>query len=199
MRDIDEWSSILSKIFQREVLLVREYETKNKCIGELYKKCKESYQLPYSYFLELSESPQMNYYYQEQERNEYLNAWSKKMTHQIVQPYSKDQYDFYLKMSAENRFYNNWIQTTHYMDNGCLCKFCSLQRKKIVEKVKRGQDITNEKISHDINSIQKHIDSRVKEIQKTRKLVATKNNKRNINDVKIKNTLNTVVFNTKSK
>jgi hypothetical protein len=71
MNDIDSWSNILTNIFKTEIMIIKDYETKNKTIGEVYKKFKNNYRLPYSYFLLLSESPLLKYYYNEEERNNY--------------------------------------------------------------------------------------------------------------------------------
>jgi hypothetical protein len=46
----------------------------------------------------------------------------------------------------ENQFYSD-LQLEHYIDNGCLCKVCSLKRKQIFEKAKKGI-IIKEKVNH---------------------------------------------------
>ena len=39
------------------------------------------------------------------------------------------------------------IQLEHYIDNGCLCKLCSVKREELLNKHKCGK-IVNEKINH---------------------------------------------------
>jgi hypothetical protein len=187
MIDIDSWSHILSNIFKIFIIVTKDYETKNKEIGEIYTNFKENYRLPYSYYLLLNDSSLLNYYYNEDEKKMYLSRWIEKIDNNInMIPFTKIEYDFYLKISIENIYYNNFIQSDHYMDNGCLCKFCFKKRKEIIDKLKRGVKIVNEKIIHNVDLIKKEIiENSVKNSKKPQNL---QNNK------KIKNTLNNIVF-----
>jgi hypothetical protein len=85
------------------------------------------------------------YYYSLEERSEYLNIWVKKLA-PIVITYTEQEYNFYFSLCLENQT-SHEVQDDHYIDNGCLCKWCSLKRGKILEKVKKGLHVT-EKISH---------------------------------------------------
>ena len=191
MIDIDSWSKLLSEIFKTEIMVIKDYETRNKSIGEVYTKFKETYRLPYSYYLLLNESHLLNYYYNEEDKKMYLNRWIEKIDNNMnMIPYTKIEYDFYLKLSIENVYYNNFIQSDHYMDNGCLCNFCSKKRKEIIDKLKRGEKIENEKIIHNVNFIKKEIieNSIIKSKQQQ------VNNQNLQHNRKIKNTLNSIVF-----
>jgi len=189
MIDIDSWSVILSEIFHTEIMVLKDYETRNKSIGEVYTHFKEIYRLPYSYYLLLNESPLLNYYYNEEDKKIYLNRWIEKIDNNInTIPFTKMEYDFYLKLSIENIYYNNFIQSDHYMDNGCLCNFCSKKRKEIFDKLKRGEKIENEKINHNTDLIKKEM------IENLMMKSKQQNNQNLQNNRKIKNTLNSVIF-----
>lgn len=191
MIDIDSWSKLLSEIFKTEIMVIKDYETRNKSIGEVYTKFKETYRLPYSYYLLLNESHLLNYYYNEEDKKMYLNRWIEKIDNNMnMIPYTKIEYDFYLKLSIENVYYNNFIQSDHYMDNGCLCNFCSKKRKEIIDKLKRGEKIENEKIIHNVNFIKKEIIEN--SIMKSKQQQV--NNQNLQHNRKIKNTLNSIVF-----
>ena len=189
MNDIDSWSKILTNIFKTEIMIVRDYETRNKTIGDVYKKFKNNYRLPYSYFLLLNDSPLLKYYYSEEEKNNYLTRWIEKIDNGKITSFTLEEYSFYLKISIENKFYNNYIQSDHYMDNGCLCNFCSQKRKELIHKLKKGEKINNEKINHDVDLIKKEI------IENTiKKNNAIFNEKQIQHNEKIKKTLNNVIF-----
>ena len=56
----------------------------------------------------------------------------------------------YNEISIENS-YNQFIQTNHYIDNGCYCVACTLKRKKMVTQINT-YGKTNEKIIHEIEN-----------------------------------------------
>ena len=155
--DSNIWSSILSNIFQTDIVLITDYETERKKIGELYKKFKNEYKLPINYFEHIKKCKYFNFYYNKQEREEYLNIWKDKITHHF-NPYTKSEFTFYMQLCLENQYIND-LQIEHYIDNGCFCKYCSLKRRDIYFKAKKGETIF-EKIIHtevinEINDVRK--------------------------------------------
>jgi len=193
MIDIDSWSHILSEIFKTEIIVIKDYETRNKSIGEVYTTFKETYRLPYSYYSLLDESSLLKYYYKEDERKVYLNKWIGKIDNHLMIPYTKIEYDFYLKLSIENIYYNNFIQSNHYMDNGCLCKFCFKKRREVINQLRRGEKIDNERIIHNSDFIKKElIEISIKNIKQKQK--QKQNNECLEHNKKIKNILNNIVF-----
>ena len=91
--------------------------------------------------------------------------------------YTKKEYDFYLNVCIENKYYNNNIEWDHYIDNGCLCMVCSKKRNEIVKKLKSGVKTINEKIIHDNELLKREIALRMS-ISKPKKII--KNNLNNI-------------------
>lgn len=145
LKDSDKWGQILSKILGYEIIMINDYETNNKIIGDIYSKFKKEYKLPSNYFEMIKNDKYLLFYYSEEERNKYLKLWESKLIEPVIS-YTDAEYAFYVNLNLENQFYSD-IQSEHYIDNGCLCKGCSLKRKIIFEKAKKGI-IIREKIIH---------------------------------------------------
>ena len=143
--DSDNWGSILSNIFQTDIVLIPDYKTENKDIGELYKKFKNEYKIPSNYIEIIKSDEFLNFYYNETERNNYINTWYKKICEDFT-PYTQPEYNFYMNVCLENQYIND-VQIDHYIDNGCFCKLCKEKRRTIFFKAKAGEKIT-EKIIH---------------------------------------------------
>lgn len=149
LKDSSKWGQILTKILGSEIIIVNDYETNNKIIGELYSKFKNEYKIPVNHLEIIKNDKNLLFYYSQEERNKYLNLWSNK-TSEAVLPYTESEYEFYVNLNLENQIYPD-LQSEHYIDNGCLCKSCSLKRKEIFEKAKKGITI-KEKIIHNENA-----------------------------------------------
>ena len=145
LKDSSKWGQMLTKILGTEIIIINDYETNNKIIGELYLKFKNEYKIPINYLEIIKNDKYLFFYYSQEERNKYLNLWSNKTTEPVL-PYTESEYNFYVNLNLENQIYPD-LQTEHYIDNGCLCKGCSLKRKEIFEKAKKGITI-KEKIIH---------------------------------------------------
>jgi hypothetical protein len=143
--DSQLWGSILSIIFNKEVVIIPDYKTEDKKIGTLYKNFKSNYKLPKNYIELIKQSKSFIFYYSELERKQYLELWSKKLDEDFI-PYTEAEYNFYIKLCIENQYIND-IQSEHYIDNGCSCRLCSNKRREIFLKAKSGEKNT-EKIIH---------------------------------------------------
>lgn len=143
--DSEMWGSILTEILKIEVILINDYQTDTKAIGELYKRFKKEYKLPSNYINLISNCKYFNFYYSEKERNTYLNIWKSRLRN-IYTPYTSEEYNFYVKLYIENQHIND-IQLDHYIDNGCYCKLCNKKRRDIFFRAKKGEKIS-EKITH---------------------------------------------------
>jgi hypothetical protein len=174
LKDSNLWGDILTKILGREIVIVKDYQTNNKKIAKLYNDFKNNYKLPRNYFDDLESCRLLNFFYSEKEKKEYINNWSLKITDAYI-PFNNEQYDIYMKISLENQI-RNFIQLEHYIDNGCLCKYCSNKRKELFIKAKAGESI-NEKIIHN-EVLNSHIDGIKQNIIK--KLINAKNEKQKI-------------------
>ena len=177
--DSNIWNSILSEIFKTEVILINDYQTNDKGISELYKKFKEQYKIPLNYFELIKNCNHLNFYFSEEERNQYLDNWSKNITDNFI-PYTKDEYIFYINLYLENQYIND-IQLEHYIDNGCLCNNCTKSRQEIFISAKKGVKTFNKIVHKDIinkNIINKNIINKniIKRINKKSILNIQKNN-----------------------
>lgn len=143
--DSHMWSQILSTIFRTDIILIKDYQTDSKKIGELYKRFKTEYKLPCNFIDSIENCKYFNFYYSEEERKQYLESWKNNLDISFI-PFTKDEFNFYMQICLENQYIND-IQTEHYIDNGCFCKYCSLKRKDIYFRAKNGETIF-EKIIH---------------------------------------------------
>ena len=159
LHDSNLWSSILSQIFKTNIVLINDYQTNDKGIGELYKKFKREYKLPSNYFNIIKECSLLKFYFSDDERSEYLNGWGKNTTDNFI-PYSNEEYKFYVNLYLENQYIND-IQSEHYIDNNCICKYCTKMRSDIFIRAKNGetkfdkiihQDVINKNIIQKINN-----------------------------------------------
>jgi hypothetical protein len=181
LKDSDKWGKILSEILSTEIIIISDYETNNKIIGKLYSKFKNEYKLPTNYFDIIKNDKFLQFYYSQEERNSYLSLWSKKLSEPVLS-YTESEYLFYVNLNLENQIYSD-LQLEHYIDNGCLCKGCSLKRKNIFEKAKKGI-IIKEKINH-VDVVNEIIDNKKKIINN----IINKINDKNKNKNKLKGTL----------
>ena len=143
--DSQSWSSILSNIFQIDIIVVNDHKTENKLIGDLYRRFKSEYKLPINLFEIVKNDKYFNFYYNEFERNEYLMNWQSRLCEEFI-PYNNNEYNFYMKICLENQYFND-IDHNHYIDNGCFCKYCTEKRREIYFKAKAGET-QFEKIIH---------------------------------------------------
>jgi hypothetical protein len=139
------WGELLSNILRTDIVLINDYQTETKDIGQLYQTFKNEYRLPSNYFESIKECKYLNFYYSEEERERYLKEWQNKLSDNFI-PYNESEYDFYVVLYLENQYIND-MQTEHYIDNGCYCNLCKDKRREIFFKAKKGEKIT-EKITH---------------------------------------------------
>lgn len=158
--DTMQWSSILSNLFYSKIVIINDYKTEDKGIGNLYKKFKREYRIPANYLESVINCKYFLFYYSETERNKYIKEWRAKMVPEFT-PYTMSEYTFYLNLCLENQYIND-VQIDHYIDNGCFCKLCSLKRKDIFMKASRGEKIVekiihNEVVNENIDNINKKL------------------------------------------
>ena len=79
--DINEWSDILSTIFEKNIVIFNENLTSNKPINKLYNEFKEKYNLPEKYIYEyLINDKEFKIYNSIEEQNKYIGYWKNKIT-----------------------------------------------------------------------------------------------------------------------
>ena len=146
LRDSNEWDKILSGLLNTEIRIVKDYETENKPIKDIYKAFKDKYRLPAN-LLELAKnSESLNHYYSEEERSQYFESWNTKITSEETRIYTTEEFKLYNEISVENQYMSD-THTEHYIDLGCTCLACSSKRARLLVKIKRGETI-DDKIIH---------------------------------------------------
>lgn len=159
LKDSNLWGNILTKILGTPITIVNDYETDKKPLGDLFRSFKELYKIPENLLDSIKKCPSLEYYYNNEERDEYLNSWELKKTDRF-DPYTYEEYVFYNQLCLENQS-QNLVQIEHYIDIGCLCVACSVKRSILLSKALRGEKIS-EKIIHSgaVNEIKNIIDNK---------------------------------------
>jgi hypothetical protein len=159
LKDSNLWGNILTKILGTPITIINDYETDKKPLGDLFRSFKELYKIPENFLDSIKKCPSLEYYYNDDERAEYLNSWELKKTN-IFDSYTCEEYTFYNQLCLENQS-QNLVQIEHYIDIGCLCVACSVKRSVLLSKALRGEKI-NEKIIHSgaVNEIKNIIDNK---------------------------------------
>ena len=146
LKDSNEWGKILSGLLNTEIRIVKDYETENKPIKDIYKAFKDNYRLPVNLLELMKNNEMLNNYYSEEERAQYFESWSSKINMEETRIYSTEEFNLYNEISVENQCMND-THTEHYIDLGCTCLACSSKRARLLEKIKRGETI-DDKIIH---------------------------------------------------
>ena len=171
--DANLWSNILSNIFQSDIVIIHDYKTEDKGIGSLYNKFKSEYKIPLNFIEFIKNDKYFNFYYNELERNNYLNNLYIKTTNEVI-PYTSNEFNFYMNLCLENQYIND-IDIDHYIDNGCFCKYCSDKRKEIYFRAKAGEkkfdkiihrEVINEVKNEKIKEINNKIKSTINQLNK---------------------------------
>ena len=146
LKDSHQWGAFLSAILGTPIIIINDYETETKPIKEMFRKFKDSYRIPGNFLKSIEEDPLLQYYYSGEERNEYLTLWKSKQATDF-QPFTQSEYALYKQITNENQYMFE-VQRIHYLDEGCTCKACESKRSNIMDRVQRGEKVT-EKIVHD--------------------------------------------------
>ena len=146
LKDVGEWSVILNKLLNINVVIIKDYETDKKAIHSTFTKFRSGYKIPRNLLELVKTCPQLNFYYSPTEIFAYLSTWERNSTDNVVY-FSPVEYTLYQTLSSDNQ-HNLTIRRNHYMDMGCTCKACSITRCKTVDKILHG-DLTFDRIIHD--------------------------------------------------
>ena len=127
--------------------MISDYKSKNKITGNLYIEFNNVYKLPYNFFRMIELCPQLNFYYTNIEKEEYLEKWRNRITNNYVS-FNKMEYDLYVKITEENQI-NYKRMDNHYSDTGCTCNMCSEKRQQLLFDVTNGfRNINDVSIIH---------------------------------------------------
>jgi len=141
LKDADIWSDILTNIFGQKICAIKDYESINKPIKDLYLMFKEKYTIPSNFLSEIMNCKYLNYYYSPNEIQEYINQWTNKSTSPFT-AYTQSEYKIYEELTIENA-HLDYIQVNHYIDEGCLCKACFIKRQQMSLDILHGKQITD--------------------------------------------------------
>jgi hypothetical protein len=145
LKDSNEWGNILTNIFGFKICIIKDYESSNKPIKNLYNLFKSSYKIPINLLNEQINDKYFKYYYSEEEIQKYYNEWLNKST-LLRNSYTKEEFMLYDKITIENSYFEK-IQQDHYFDEGCICRACCMKRVEVISKIFRGIEV-KERIVH---------------------------------------------------
>lgn len=139
LKDSNEWGRILTNIFGFNIRTIKDYESSNKPIKDLYNTFKSNYKIPINLLDEIKNDKYLNYYYSIDEINNYYNEWLVKSVEK-KDSYTYQEYKVYENISIENCHIDK-IQNDHYLDEGCTCKACSIKRLETIGKILNGIEV----------------------------------------------------------
>lgn len=168
LKDSSEWGTILTNIFGFNIRTIRDYESSNKPIKDLYSSFKNNYRIPINLLNEIKNDRCLNYYYSEDELNSYYNDWFVKSKH-AKESYTYEQYKLYENICIENCHIDK-IQLDHYFDEGCTCKACSIKRLETIGKILNGVEV-KDRIVH-IEAKNELIQRRVMRVNKINNIIS---------------------------
>lgn len=178
LKDVDEWEQILSRIFRHKICIVKDYQSENKMIKDLFINFLEKYKIPENYLNEImTQCRYINYYYSQRERQEYFDKWNLKKCESKI-PYTIEQYRVYEDICLEN-CYNDKIQLHHYLDDGCSCKACIIKRNSIKQLI-LNKKYNGERIFH-VEAKIELIGKRLIQVKKINNIIRHNKNKINNN------------------
>ena len=164
LKDSYMWGSIMSNIFGTKMIVVKDYESTNKPIRDLYRRFKSEYKVPSNFLEDLTKDPHFQYYYSAEERDEYIHMWSQTSA-PSWSPYTNTEYKLYENITLEN-CHMDVIQPNHYIDEGCLCKSCFAKRRNLGALLLSGLPYNGTTVLHEkaaVEMLQKKVD-KVKQI-----------------------------------
>jgi hypothetical protein len=135
LKDSNKWSEILTNLLGVEIHVVKDYESNNKIIKDLYQRFKNEYRIPLNLLELVANDNCLDYYYNYQEKHQYINEWREKSTDIQVIPMTESEYKLYEEITIENS-HLDCIQSNHYLDDGCICKACNIKREKVCNYIK---------------------------------------------------------------
>lgn len=145
LRDSNDWSNILTNILGFKICIIKDYESSNKPIKDLYHCFKNNYKIPINLLNDTMNDKNLNYYYSDTELQEYHNEWLNKSSVER-RSYTNEEYKIYESITMENCHIDK-IQTDHYFDEGCVCKACSIKRMETALRILKGVNV-KERIVH---------------------------------------------------
>ena len=141
LKDANIWSTILTKLLGFKMCIVKDYESSNKPIKDIYAAFKNTYRIPVNLLNDINNCKYLNYFYSPSELKEYYNHWLQLSTIDFIS-YGSEEYKMYEELTIENS-HMDYIQLDHYMDEGCLCEACATKRSSVANQLLSGKVVTD--------------------------------------------------------
>jgi hypothetical protein len=148
LKDTSCWNNILTTLLGTKIYVVKDYESTNKPIKDLYLVFKSTYRIPKNLLHNIMQCKYLKYFYSADEQAAYFNQWNRLSTTDFTS-YTDDHFKMYEELSLENA-HIDCIQLNHYLDEGCHCNACNLKRSEVAKKIASGSQLTiYDHIRHD--------------------------------------------------
>lgn len=181
LKDVDEWENILSHIFGHKICIIKDYQSENKIIGDLFKNFLEKYKIPENLLNEfIVPCRYLNYYYSQEEKNNYFEKWNLKKC-EIFIPYTLEQYKVYEDITLENCHMDH-VQLNHYIDDGCSCQACIIKRNRVKQLI-LNKKYNGERIFH-VEAKKEFIGKRMIQVKQINNVIQNSKITRNSNNIK---------------
>jgi hypothetical protein len=177
LKDSHSWGQVLTNILKIKIGIVKDYESSNKPIKDLYNLFKSTYKIPKNLLEDLMNCKYLNYYSSPEEKKQYYNEWLLKSSQQF-EPYTVEQYIVYNEITLEN-CHLDCVQLEHYMDEGCSCRACNMKRRSVSIKILNGVSVTD-RITHD-EANKEYATQKAVHLIKVNKMIQEKNKTTNNN------------------
>jgi hypothetical protein len=149
LMDSDSWDSLLTKLFGEPIYMVKDYESEQKKTIQLYRRFKQSYQIPKNVWERIMEDKEYQYYMNETERKRYEEKWREKRVHEQRPFFDDTEWRVYQEITYENKSpLTEEIDGNHYLDMGCGCRICDQKRRRALFHLQMGQKV-EERVVHD--------------------------------------------------
>ncbi len=177
LMDSEIWGDILSSIFNSEIHIIHDHESESKNIKDIYSVFKNSYKIPSNFLKDIKDSSYFDFYHSTEEKDKYLYKWLQKSTESYI-PFCPMKYELYEILCKENSRIN-YVQSHHYIDDGCICEGCMHKRNliicKILDNKYNGEKVHHENVRKEI-IVKKMINKEViNNLQKAKKRIHDNN------------------------
>jgi hypothetical protein len=131
--DINVWDKILSEIFKKDVVIIRNEKKDDENLLELYNKVKREYKLPINYYEYLEMDGSLKYYELCVDVEEYKKEWCKKGLCEKVKSLTKEEY---MEEVISVYVVKIKVSSSSYVDEGCRCVWCIKKRDNALKLYK---------------------------------------------------------------
>ena len=139
--DSNEWSNILSFVFNGNLQIIPDNQTENKEFGEMYKEFKQKYKIPKNYYELIKKNEHFLFYYTPEEQQTYLKQFEGKvLNHEYTPPENISIFPTIPKEISEEEK-KKYARVLHEINkanepvvSNCTCDICKAKKNELLSK-----------------------------------------------------------------